>query len=358
MMEIGLTGSSLHIAATLALEGRACESALKVGAAVARAARIASLLTGFLFCSAVFVTAAADDKHAGPVVDFAHVGPVLHSVSQGGVFAHEGDRVRLIHKPEFRVFGMAAVPGGELKGESLLLVGGVPGESGSVAWLNLHSGRSKLLNVAEDVVYDVAVRSDGREAALACADKRVLTMELKGFAMMPPALRHKHTSDARAAAYSPDGQWLASGGLDGVVLLSSRAKRTEPKVLQEHTAGVESLAFSPDGRHLASGSRDARVRLHTADGGFVRTYSGLGMELMKSGLGKKPYIWALAWGGRDDELIAGASRGTLYRLSQVDATWGKLDWKSERAIYSLAFDGSGGLAVGSESVFRLNSKLK
>jgi WD40 repeat protein len=321
-----------------------------------RAARTTLLLIAFLFFGAGFTS--ADDRHVGPVVDFARVGPVLYSVSQGGVFIHEGGKTRLVHQPEFRVFGMAAVPGGDSKTDYLLLAGGTPGESGRVAWLNIRSGKSASLKVAKDVIYDVAVRPDGREAALACADNRVLTLQLKWFDMMPPILRHKHTSDARAVAYSTDGQWLASGGLDGVILLSSKANKMEPNVLQEHTAGVESLAFSPDGKHLASGSRDARVRLHTADGTFVRTYSGLGMELMKSGLGKKPYIWALAWGGGKKGLIAGSSRGRLDRLSSNDSTWEKLDWTSEKPIYSLAVDAGGRLVVGAEAVTRLDSKLK
>jgi hypothetical protein len=340
--EFGLAGSSLHV----------------VRPAFIRATRIASLLIASFFLGAGVGVATAADEHVGPVVDFARIGATLYSVSQGGIFAHEGEKIRLIHEPEFRVFGMAAVPGGDSKTDYLLLAGGTPGESGRVAWLNLRSGKSASLKVAKDVIYDVAVRPDGREAALACADNRVLTLQLKWFDMMPPILRHKHTSDARAVAYSTDGQWLASGGLDGVILLSSKANKMEPNVLQEHTAGVESLAFSPDGKHLASGSRDARVRLHTADGTFVRTYSGLGMELMKSGLGKKPYIWALAWGGGKKGLIAGSSRGRLYRLSSNDSTWEKLDWTSEKPIYSLAVDAGGRLVVGAEAVTRLDSKLK
>lgn len=350
--EFGLAGSSLHDARYL--EGRACESAPRP--VIGRMAQITSLFIISLFFGVHVSTAA--DKHVGPVVDFARIGPTLYSVSQGGVFVDEGEGIRLVHKPEFRVFGMAAVPGGDSKSELLLLAGGAPGESGMVAWLNLRTGESRPLKVAEDVVYDVAVRSDGREAALACADNRVLTLQLKEGDMTPPILRHKHTSDARAVAYSSDGLWLASGGLDGVILLSSRAGKSEPKVLQEHMAGVESLVFSPDGKRLASGSRDARVRLHTADGTFVRTYSGLGMELMKSGLGKKPYIWALAWGGKQNELIAGSSRGTLYRLSRTDDTWEKLNWTSEKPVYSLAFDADGRLVAGAESVSNVDRTIK
>lgn len=350
--EFGLAGSSLQLASVM--EGRARESA--PWPVIGRMARITFLFIITLFLGAGISTAA--DGHLGPVVDFARIGPKLYSVSQGGVFVHEGEGMRLVHKPEFRVFGMAAIPGGDSKEEHLLLAGGAPGESGMVARVDLRTGESQLLKVAEDVVCDVAVRSDRQVAALACADNRVLTLELKEFSRASPTLRHKHTSDARAVAYSPDGQWLASGGLDGVILLSSQTDNTEPQVLQEHTAGVESLVFSPDGKYVASGSRDARVRLHTADGTFVRTYAGLGMELMKSGLGKQPYIWALAWGGKGNELIAGSSRGTLYRLSQTDATWEKLEWSNEKPIYSLAFDGRGRLVAGAESVANVDRTLK
>ena len=219
----------------------------------------------------------------------------FYSASQGGIFVHEGGRTRRVFKPGFRVFAIAST--GEEESRRLLLVGGIPGESGVVALLDAKRGEAESMTVSKDVVYDVAVSPDRREAAFACADNRVSTVNLEEFGKASPSVRHVHTSDARVVAYSPDGGHLVSGGLDGVLLISSAKGGREVRTLQQHTAGVESLAFSPDGRFFASGSRDAKVRVHTAAGEFVRTYRGVGMESQESGLEQAPRVQALAWGG-------------------------------------------------------------
>ena len=84
-----------------------------------RATRIALLLVIQFSLDASI--AAAADKHVGPVVDLARIGSKLYSVSQVGVFVREGKELRLAHKPEFRVFGMAVIREVESKEEIVLL---------------------------------------------------------------------------------------------------------------------------------------------------------------------------------------------------------------------------------------------
>lgn len=290
--------------------------------------------------------AIAADKHIGPVVSMVSREGRVFSSSQGGVFLERDGKRDLLSRPKFRVFGMAVVPRQGAKEPRLLLVGGTPGESGVIALLNTATGKSWERKVAKDVVYDVAVSMDGKAVALACADNRVLTLDLATFAKGALNERHKHTADVRAVAWSPDGARLVSGGLDGVLLVSRSDEQGKIRILQQHSAGVESLAFSPDGRFFASGSRDAKVRIHTAVGEYVRTYTGLGMEAMRSGLERKPHIVALAWGGKQGDLIAGASTGGLYRLAADNANWEKLDWSGDGPVFSLTFGGRDGLFVG------------
>jgi len=81
-----------------------------------------------------------------------------------------------------------------------------------------------------------------------------------------PALRY---GDAHAAAYSPDGAWLAIGYEDGIVRLWNR-KTGGLRSLKMHRDLVRSLAFSADGKYLASGSLDMTVCLYDVANDRIR----------------------------------------------------------------------------------------
>ncbi|AWI10462.1 hypothetical protein CKA38_02545 [Ereboglobus luteus] len=60
---------------------------------------------------------------------------------------------------------------------------------------------------------------------------------------------------------SPDGQLLASGGMDKTIKLWSLPDGALLNTLTGHTGGVTSVCTSPDGKLLASGSSDQTIRL-------------------------------------------------------------------------------------------------
>ncbi|KUN93656.1 hypothetical protein AQJ67_38670 [Streptomyces caeruleatus] len=64
-----------------------------------------------------------------------------------------------------------------------------------------------------------------------------------------------------AAAYSPDGRFLATGGRSGSVRLWETATNRSRRVLTGAPGPVASVAFAPDGGRLAVGSEDAGVEL-------------------------------------------------------------------------------------------------
>src|SRR5207248_1566863 len=70
-----------------------------------------------------------------------------------------------------------------------------------------------------------------------------------------------HTGEVLAAAYSPDGEWIASGGGDRTIRVWRAASRQEALVLRGHTASVIGLHFSADGRRLVSLGADGTARL-------------------------------------------------------------------------------------------------
>ncbi|NOT57750.1 MAG: WD40 repeat domain-containing protein [Deltaproteobacteria bacterium] len=76
-----------------------------------------------------------------------------------------------------------------------------------------------------------------------------------------------HRNAVRSVAWSPDGRWLASGSADNTVKMWEAQSGQELRMLVSHRNAVTSVAWSPDGRWLASGSADNTVRLWAAQGG-------------------------------------------------------------------------------------------
>jgi WD40 repeat protein len=62
-------------------------------------------------------------------------------------------------------------------------------------------------------------------------------------------------------AFAPDGATLAAGDGNGAVTLWDVATGSKRATLQAHSDSVLCLAFSPDGRTLATGSGDQSIRL-------------------------------------------------------------------------------------------------
>ncbi|WP_405935161.1 hypothetical protein OG495_33780 [Streptomyces longwoodensis] len=77
-----------------------------------------------------------------------------------------------------------------------------------------------------------------------------------------------HRESVFSVVFAPDGRTLASAGWDGTVRL--RPSRRPLDTLTGHTGDVFSVASAPDGRTLASAGADRTVRLW-----YVATYRQL-----------------------------------------------------------------------------------
>ena len=237
--------------------------------------------------------------------------------SQSGILFHERggtQPARMFAAPGFRVQSIAQAPDG-----ILYAAGGLPGESAIVVRFTADSQELIVsLPSRKDLAYDIAVAPDGNHVAVAHSDGSVMVAGVDTLDAGKWIQSQKHTAPALAVTYSPDGSMLASCGLDGVVLVSRTAEpEQKARNLDDHTAGVECLTFSPDGKWLAAGSRDAKVRIHeSATGRLLRTYSGLGMESEPVAGRVVARVPSILWSTHG--LFAGTSKGSVYRLSEMD----------------------------------------
>jgi WD40 repeat protein len=276
--------------------------------------------------------------HLGPITGIVTDGDHIYSVSQAGIFR----KAKRLAKPPFRVMSMAGAP--RNNAESLLLLGGgQPAVSGEIAAIDPAKGTLTRRKLGDDLVYSVAVSPDGKTAAAAMADGRVLTFDFPGLNLDSVAEANRHQAIVRAVAFSPNGQWLASAGLDGLVLLTPRKPKAKPIVLADHSAGVESLAFAPDSSQLATGSRDSRVRLHTIEGRLLRTFQGVGEPPDATGFGQAPRVLCLDWS--EAGLIGGTSTGYVFRLPSGQGDWQPLHREKASPVYALG-QASGQIVAG------------
>jgi hypothetical protein len=78
--------------------------------------------------------------------------------------------------------------------------------------------------------------------------------------------RYKLVTDyyARAAAFSPDGKWLVTGGTDNRLTFWNALNGTKLAAVRAHDDRLNAVAISDDGAKVVSGARDGRARVWDA----------------------------------------------------------------------------------------------
>eukprot|EP00898_Chlorokybus_atmophyticus_P003963 jgi/Chlat1/4568/Chrsp29S00341 len=135
-----------------------------------------------------------------------------------------------------------------------------------------------------------------------------------------------------ACTLSPDGSTLVTSGWSGLTKLWSVPHLKKLATLRTHQERITGVAFHPalnsglpaDGPAIATASADATAKLWTMDGTLVRTIKGHLDRL-----------------GR----IVFHPMGQHVATTSYDKTWRLWDEGSSRAVYSVAFQRDGALAV-------------
>jgi WD40 repeat protein len=124
-------------------------------------------------------------------------------------------------------------------------------------------------------------------------------------------LKSGHTEIARALAWSPDGQRVATGSDDKTAVIWDAAAAMVVKKL-EHPCGVIAITWSHDAKWLATGGADQRIRIWDPSVGKLdRTFDPLPMTTSGAGL---------AWNADDSRLAAALADGSVVL---VDVQSGK-----------------------------------
>jgi WD40 repeat protein len=155
--------------------------------------------------------------------------------------------------------------------------GEVKGSTGPLAWQKIKPGSGPI--------YAVAVADDGDYVAAGRGNQIfVYHAPTKKFVgrLVDPTLSSleiykedgaAHLDMVQSLAFSPDGQWLASGGFRNVKLWR-RPQAAKMRDLPAAEDIVHSIVTSPDGKWTAVGEANGKIRLIDAEGKVARTLAG------------------------------------------------------------------------------------
>ncbi|MCP4286485.1 MAG: hypothetical protein GY792_18900, partial [Gammaproteobacteria bacterium] len=111
-------------------------------------------------------------------------------------------------------------------------------------------------------------------------------------------------SSVFSVAWSSDGNLLAAGTIDDNVYIWDAVNQETWRILGPHEYGVRDLAYSPNGQFLASGSFNSGMKSGTIE--IWRATSGVQLETLHGFFGA---VGGVAWSPDSRYLAGGSSNG-------------------------------------------------
>lgn len=134
-----------------------------------------------------------------------------------------------------------------------------------------------------------------------------------------------HSDSIFVARFSPDGQYVATGGADKLVRLHTVNVESTPRTLEGHTHHVLGLAWHDDGFLLASSSADTTIKVWDVElGQAQRTISGFGKE-----------VTALSFVGRSTQILSSSADQQVRLHNAADGKLIRAIGGPSDALYSL-----------------------
>jgi len=187
-------------------------------------------------------------------------------------------------------------------------------------------------------VYCVAIAPDGRTIASGSGDRSVRLWKLSTGRELRTCggWLGSHSDRVLAVAFSPNRRKLVSGSADRAIKIWRVSSGKELRSLCGQAAAVVAAAISPDGKVLASGGLEKILRIREMNGRLIRSIRG------------QSKILAIAFSPDGKILAAGGFNGAIALWDwQTGEQVGTLNGHGDR-ISSLAFSADGNtLASGS-----------
>jgi cell division cycle 20-like protein 1 (cofactor of APC complex) len=127
-------------------------------------------------------------------------------------------------------------------------------------------------------------------------DRFILQRDVRTPSLLPERRLTGHRQEVCGLKWSPDGQFLASGGNDNKLFVWSGAANTPMQTYTEHLAAVKAIAWSPHHHGLLAsggGTADRYIR-------FWNTLTGQPMQSVDTG----SQVCNLAWSKHASELVS------------------------------------------------------
>ncbi len=179
------------------------------------------------------------------------------------------------------------------------------GEGGVRMWSVRNGEEARMLpGLHQGLVRCLAFSADGRRLATGGVDGKLLIIDLAGGKILQ-AFQHK-TSAVSTVEFGPDGETAAAGHAQPEPVTQLwNLKDNDFVSLSDHTDQVNSVSFRPDGRLAVTASTDGSVRLWEIGGNLPRK-----MVLGLGAGGERLWTGALSPDGR--YVATGNSNGTIY----------------------------------------------
>ncbi|MDV2992030.1 MAG: Tol-Pal system protein TolB [Chroococcidiopsis sp. SAG 2025] len=153
----------------------------------------------------------------------------------------------------------------------------------------------------QGAVWVAAFSPDGQIIASGSIDRTIRLWDKSGKPVGQPLQGHQQ--GIFSIAFSPDGQYIVSGSADGTVWLWDKSGQAIGQPFQGHVNHVKSVAFSPDGKYIVSGGDDGTVRLWDLQGNSV------GQPIQT----RQGQVWSVAF-SPDGQYIASGGTDNTIRL--------------------------------------------